>query len=169
MIRRAKHEDLECLMNIYNDAIINTVATFDTEEKDFDDRKKWFEEHLNDPYAIFVEEIDGVVAGYVSLSRYRDRKAFDGSVEISIYLHKDYRGQGVGTRLMQFILDFAKKNKKINTVVSLITGENIISCKLHEKFDFVYCGELKKVGFKFGKWLDLKIYQIIYERDEMNG
>ncbi|SER96536.1 GNAT family N-acetyltransferase [Lachnobacterium bovis] len=169
MIRRARYEDICQLMDIYNEAIINSIATFDTEEKSFDERKRWFEEHLEDPYVIFVKEIDGVAVGYASLSRYRDRKAFDGSVEISIYLHKDYRGQGIGKELMEFVLDFAQKNKKINTVVSLITGENISSCKLHEKFGFKYCGELKKVGFKFNKWLDLKVYQIIYERDEMNG
>lgn len=165
MIRVAKETDIERLMNIYNEAIENTIATFDLEKKSLDDRKVWFKDHINNPYIILVEEIDGVVAGYASLSRYRDRKAFDKTVEISIYIAPEYRGRGIGSRLMKEILDYAKNNKKVEVVVSLITGENAGSCHLHEKFGFEYCGEFKSVGTKFGKNLDLKFYQIIYERD----
>lgn len=63
-------------MDIYNEAILHTTATFDTEVKDMENRKAWFAEH-NGRYVIYVDVEDGKVAGYASLSRYRDRKAFD--------------------------------------------------------------------------------------------
>ncbi len=163
MIRKAELRDLEQLKNIYNDAILHTVATFDTEVKDDANRKQWFEDHEISPYVIFVEEQEGVIRGYASLSRYHDRKAFDKTVEISIYIDAAYRGQGIGTLLMEYTLEYAKEHPDIVTVVSLVTGENATSIYLHKKFDFAYCGQLKNVGYKHGRWLDLNSYQIIYE------
>lgn len=163
MIRKARLSDLEQLKNIYNDAVLHTVATFDTEVKDDENRLKWFREHEVEPYVIFVEERDGQVCGYASLSQYRDRKAFDRTVEISIYIDKAFRGQGIGKALMAHTLEFAKNHADITTVVSLVTGENAASIHLHELFGFEYCGQLKRVGYKHGKWLDLNSYEIIYE------
>ena len=77
--------------------------SFDTEVKDMENRKAWFTEH-NGRYVIYVDVEDGKVAGYASLSRYRDRKAFDPAVEISIYVHKDYRGRGIGRSLMEMCI-----------------------------------------------------------------
>ncbi len=164
MIRKAKPEDLEQLKNIYNDAILHTVATFDTEVKDDRNRLRWFQEHEVSPYVIFVEEQDEKICGYCSLSQYRDRKAFDRTVEISLYIDAAYRGQGIGKSLMEHTLEFAAKHPDITTVISLVTGENATSIHLHDVFGFEYCGQLKKVGYKFGKWLDLNAYQIIYEK-----
>ena len=164
MIRRAALNDLEQLKNIYNDAILHTVATFDTEVKDDANRLQWFREHEKEPYVIFVEERDGEVCGYCSLSQYRDRKAFDRTVEISLYIDEKYRGQGIGKSLMAHTLDFASKHPAITTVISLVTGENATSIHLHELFGFEYCGQMRKVGLKFGKELDLNAYEIIYEK-----
>lgn len=163
MIRRAVRSDIPQLMDIYNDAIIHTTATFDTETKDMENRVAWFEEHQGH-HVIFVYEVDGCVAGYASLSRYRERKAFDSAVEISIYIHKDYRGRGIGRSLMQETLSFAEKCEAIETVISLITSENEASICMHENFGFSYCGQIRNAGIKFGKKLSLNAYQIIYDR-----
>lgn len=163
MIRRARRRDIPELMDIYNDAILHTTATFDTETKDMENRTAWFEEHVGN-YVIYVYEEAGRVAGYASLSRYRDRKAFDSAVEISIYIHKDYRGRGIGGRLMEETLAYAKACEQIETVISLITSENEVSIRLHEHFGFSYCGQIKNAGVKFGKKLSLNAYQIIYDR-----
>lgn len=163
MIRRAENADIPALMEIYNDAVLHTTATFDTEIKDIENRRAWFAEHTG-RHIIYVYEEDGCVAGYASLSRYRDRKAFDGAVEISIYIHKDHRGRGIGHSLMQETLAYAKQCTDIETVISLITSENAASIHLHEKFGFVYCGQIRHAGVKFGKTLNLNAYQIIYDR-----
>ena len=163
MIRRAELRDIPELMEIYNEAILNTTATFDTEVKDYENRLAWFLEHTG-KYLILVKELDGRIAGYASLSRYRDRKAFDAAVEISVYIHKDYRGRHVGQELMEEILAFAKECQEIETVISLITGNNAVSIYLHEKFGFSFCGQIRNAGNKFGEKLSLNAYQIIYER-----
>jgi phosphinothricin acetyltransferase len=163
MIRRAELKDIPALMDIYNDAILHTTATFDTEVKDYENRLAWFHEHTGH-YVILVCEKDGRIAGYASLSRYRDRKAFDPAVELSIYIHQDYRGQGFGNRLMEHILAIAGDCSKIQTVISLITSENETSIHLHEKYGFIYCGQIRNAGVKFGKTLSLDAYQIVYDR-----
>lgn len=163
MIRRAEIKDIPVLMEIYNDAILHTTATFDTETKDYENRLAWFHEHTG-RYVIYVYEEAGAVMGYASLSRYRDRKAFDPAVEISIYIHGEYRGRGIGRKLMEQTLNYAKECEEIGTVISLITGENEVSIHLHEKFGFSYCGQIRNAGVKFGKSLNLNAYQIIYDR-----
>lgn len=164
MIRRAEIKDIPVLMEIYNDAILHTTATFDTETKDYKDRLAWFHEHTG-RYVIYVYEEAGAVMGYASLSRYRDRKAFDPAVEISLYIHGEYRGRGIGRKLMEQALAFAKECREIGTVISLITSENEVSIHLHESMGFSYCGQIRNAGVKFGKNLNLNAYQIIYDRE----
>ena len=164
MIRKAELKDIPAVMDIYNDAILHTTATFDTEIKDYEDRLAWFQAHTGQ-YVIFVYEEAGTVAGYASLSRYRERKAFDPAVEISIYIHAGYRGRGIGRSLMEKTLQYAKECPQIGTVVSLITSENEVSIRLHERFGFSYCGQIRQAGVKFGRKLGLNAYQIIYDRE----
>lgn len=152
-------------MEIYNDAILNTTATFDTEIKDYENRLAWFLEHSGQ-YVIFVYEEAGVIAGYASLSRYRDRRAFDPAVEISVYVHKEYQGRGIGRMLMRETMRFAEECPQITTVISLITSENERSIRLHEQFGFVFCGQLRDVGVKFGRKLSLNAYQVIYLKEK---
>jgi phosphinothricin acetyltransferase len=173
MIRKATEADIPQLRDIYNDAILHTTATFDTEIKNMENRKAWFAEHEKNPYLLLVDveptsgeyahggnEESGEVKGYASLSQYRERKAFDRTVEISVYIAEKYRGQGVGKALMKTILQLAQENPAIHTVVSLIEGSNAASIHLHETLGFTYCGQLRHVGYKFDRWLDLNIYQM---------
>lgn len=160
-IRKARLADLPQLQAIYNDAVLHSTATFDLSPRDDADRLAWFQAHQG-KYLLLVYETDGVIAGYASLSRYRERPAFDGAVELSIYLHPDFRGQHIGHALMQKILAFAEQRPDIDTVISLITSENALSIHLHEAFGFSLCGVIRHCGRKFGRCLDLSIYQITF-------
>ncbi len=162
LIRKAQLADLPQLKDIYNDSVLHSTATFDLSPRDDADRLAWFQAHQGEKYLLLVYEADGVIAGYASLSRYRERPAFDGAVELSIYLHPDFRGQHIGSQLMQKILAFAEQQPDIDTVVSLITSENAVSVHLHETFGFSLCGSIRKCGKKFGRYLDLSVYQIIF-------
>lgn len=160
MIRKAHKDDVKRITEIYNEVVANSAATFDLEEKSLEDRAAWMEEHKgNHPLLVYVA--DGTVVGYASLSSYRERKAFDATVELSVYLDSRYRGRRIGTELMEAILLEAKKCEDIHTVVSVITGGNEASQKLHESFGFDFCGTVREAGYKFGKYLDIDTYQLI--------
>ena len=90
--------------------------------------------------------MDDVVVGYASLSPYRTKDAFKSTVELSIYIHQEYRGKGVASKLMAHILEYAKETETLHTVVSVITAGNAASTALHERFEFTYCGLTPQVG-----------------------
>ena len=151
IIRKAKKEDLKELLDIYNYEVEHGVATFDLETKTLEEREEWFYSHNVDNHPLIVAEIDGNIAGYASLSSYREKEAYKSTVELSIYIGVSYRKKGVATALMDSILDEAKRDERTHTVISVITSGNEGSKKLHEKFGFEFCGTLKEGGIKFGK------------------
>ena len=71
-----------------------------------------------------------------------------------------HRRKGIGDQLMQAILDYARQRDDIYTVVSVITGDNEKSIRMHEKYGFEDCGRLKEVGMKFGRRLDVVNLQL---------
>ena len=160
IIRKAEIKDIEKLREIYNYEINNGVATFDIGEKSYEDRLAWFNEHKNH-YPMIVYEDEGEVMGFATLSQYRNRAAFNSTVEISVYVDVNHRKKGVASALMEAIIKKAKEDSEIHTVVAVITSENIVSIKLHEKFGFTYCGEIKEVGKKFGRYLGVTNMQLL--------
>lgn len=160
IIRKAKIEDLKELLEIYNYEVKNGVATLDLEEKTLDEWERWFYAHNVDNHPLFVAEIEGDIAGYASLSSYREKEAFKTTVELSIYIGKKYRKQGIASALMKFIIEEAKKDERTHTVVSVITSGNEASEKLHKKFGFEFCGTIKEVGIKFEKYRDIDNYRL---------
>ena len=162
-IRPAKENDLEAITHIYNQAIIRTTATFDTEPKKSDDMLKWLHQHGN-THPVLVAENDNVV-GWASLSKWSERCAYDSTVELSFYVDEDHRGKGIGKKLLNVITNEGK-NKKFHTIISRITQDNKISIKLHEDAGYKFTGTLFEAGKKFGKYLDVLFYQIIFKENE---
>ena len=108
-----------------------------------------------------VAEQEGTITGWASLSPYSERAAYDRTVEVSVYVHKDYRGNGIGSQLLELITLQGKECGN-HTVISRITQGNAISVHLHEKFGYRIVGTLKECGFKFGSYLDVIILQLVY-------
>lgn len=160
IIRKGKIEDLKELLEIYNYEVEHGVATLDLEPKTLEEWKGWFYVHNVDNHPLIIAEIDNHVAGYATLSSYREKEAFKTTVELSIYIGKDYRKRGIATTLMESILEEAKKDKRTHTVVSVITSGNEASKKLHEKFGFEFCGTIKEVGIKFGEYRNIDNYRL---------
>ena len=160
-IRRAVIDDVQDCLNIYNYEVEHGVATLDLEPRTLEEWHEWYNAHSDEHHPIIVGTIDDVVVGYASLSPYRLKDAFKSTVELSIYIHQDYRGQGVATRLMEHILEMAKADTMIHNVVSVITAGNEGSTKLHNRFGFTYCGLTPEVGFKHGKYQDTETYVLL--------
>ena len=160
IIRKAERKDLPALLEIYNYEVLHGVATLDLSPKTPQEWGKWFEEHNTKNHPLFVAETEGHIAGYVSLSSYRDKEAYRSTVELSLYVGVDDRNKGVATALMQYIIEEAEKEEATHTVVSVITAVNEASKKLHQKFGFEYCGTIKEVGIKFGAYRDIENYRL---------
>lgn len=153
-------KDLGAITEIYNEAVLKTVATFDTEPKTVEEQKPWFESHdLRHP--ILVAEQDDAIVGWASLSKWSDRCAYSDTGEISVYVKEERRRKGTGKKLIQEILDQGQK-VGLHTVVARIAESNEISVRLHEAFGFEHIGTMKEVGRKFGKLLDVYLMQKIY-------
>lgn len=163
MIRQAKIEDLPELLAIYNYEVEHGVATFDLNPKTMKERQEWFDAHNRDNHPLIVAELGGHVAGYASLSAYREKEAYRSTVELSVYVGAEYRGQGVATELMQEILKLARQDADTHMVVSVITAGNEASIRLHEKFGFAFCGTIHALGRKFGEYLDIENYELMVD------
>ena len=161
VIRPITKDDIAACLDIYNYEVVNGVATLDLEARTLLEWQEWYEAHSDEHHPIVVGTIDGIVAGYASLSPYRTKDAFKSTVELSIYIHQEYRGRGVASKLMAHILDHAKETDTLHTVVSVITAGNAASTALHERFGFTYCGLTPQVGFKHGKYQDTETYALL--------
>lgn len=159
-IRSATEKDLSAILDIYNEAVRNTTATFDTSERTFEQQLEWFRKHkANHP--ILVAEENNIIIGWASLSPWSDRCAYETTVEVSVYVHHEHRGKKVGSQLLEVITLEGGKVKN-HTVISRITSENKSSIHIHEKIGYRHVGTLKEVGIKFGKLLDVEMMQYLY-------
>lgn len=160
LIRKAETKDLNALLDIYNYEVENGVATFDLHPKTMEQWEVWFSLHNRENHPLIVAEKDGSVVGYASLSSYREKEAYRTTVELSLYVSPSHRRQGIATELMEVLLELAKNDDSIHAVVSVITGGNEASIKLHKRFGFTFCGTLHQVGVKFGRYLDIVHYEL---------
>lgn len=159
MIREASEKDLKGILEIYNDAILNTTAIYAYKIQSLEEKKQWYEKKKQDGYPLLVFEKNNTVVGFATFGPFRDWPAYKYTIEHSIYVHKDYRNQGIATKLMKEIIKIANE-REYATVVAGIDAANEVSIKMHEKIGFKYSGTVTKAGFKFGKWLDLAFYQL---------
>ena len=157
-IRYAREGDVPALREIYNYEVLHGTATFDTEEKDMADRLAWFRAH-RDGYPLLVAERDGGIGGYATLSPYGVRPGYRPCAELSVYIHPDHRRNGLAEALSRELLRLAEEDERLHLVVSVITGGNAASVRLHEKLGFVPAGILHGAGYKLGKELDVYLYE----------
>lgn len=161
VIRKAEERDMEALLSIYNYEVEHGVATFDLNPKSMEERMEWFYAHNVDNHPLLTAELDGRAVGYASLSPYRDKEAYRETVELSVYVDPEFRRRGVARELMAAITKEARERQDIHTVISVITGGNEASIRLHQAFGFVHCGTMREVGSKFGRLLDIDNFQLM--------
>jgi L-amino acid N-acyltransferase YncA len=159
-IRPARPDDLGAITEIYNEAILTTNATFDTETQTEDEQRIWFSHH-NSKHPIIVAEEGGIIIGWASLSEWSNRCAYADTTENSVYVKKEFWGKGVGRSLLEQLLREGEK-AGLHTVIARITEGNEVSIHLHESLGFEHIGIMKEVGKKFGKLLDVYLMQKIY-------
>ncbi|WP_445491030.1 GNAT family N-acetyltransferase [Niallia sp. 03133] len=159
MIRTIQEPDLPEILEIYNDAILNTTAIYDYTPHTLEDRKKWYKQKREAGFPILVMEEDNKVVGFATYGTFRPWPAFKYSIEHSVYVHKDARKKGIGTILLKELISIAEK-EGYKTIVAGIDADNEKSIIVHKKLGFYHSGTIHNAGYKFGKWLNLAFYQL---------
>ena len=160
-IRRATRADVPALLAIYNEAVLNTTATADYEPRSLESRYEWFDEHAREGYPILVaRDAQCGVVGWSSLSRYKERIGYRFTAESSIYIHRDWRGRGIGKQLMLPLIEAARA-MGLHAIVAGVSGDNEASLKLHAGLGFEKVAHYRETIWKFGKWLDVVYFEMI--------
>lgn len=158
-IRLANESDLRGVLEIYSHYVLNSTFSLEETPPDLDEVKKRYLTSVERGMPYLVAKIGDKVVGFCYAFPYRVRSAYKYTVEESVYVHKDFRGKKIGDMLLRELVEQCKK-KGFKQVVGVIVGiENEDSIKLHKKLGFLEVGLLKKVGFKFEKWIDIIIMQ----------
>ena len=151
------------ILDILNDAIVHSTALYDYQPRQMQNMVSWFEAKRAGNFPVIgIEDAQGQLLAFGSYGTFRAFPAFKYTVEHSVYVHKDQRGQGLGPRIMQAVIEAAKA-QQIHALVGAIDASNAASIALHEKLGFKHVGTLPEVGFKFGRWLDLAFYQLLLD------
>jgi len=157
-VREATDGDLEAILAIYNDAVINTTAVFDLTPRDMEAQRNWFSAKQSSKMPVLAAVQDGAVVGFASYGIYRPWAAYLYSVENSIYVAPEHRGEGIGTMLLAALLKRAEA-ENYHTMIAGIEATNTASVKLHARQGFTEAGLFREVGWKFDRWLDLVFLQ----------
>ena len=156
----ATKQDLNRIIEIYNWAIENTSATFDTDSKTIQSQFGWFESH-DEKHPVIVARKNGRVLAWGSISPWSDRCAYSGTGEISFYVDPDFHRKGIGFNILKRLIEIGKE-KNFRTLVSRIAGKSEASVHLHKKLGFSNIGTMKNVGKKFDEIIDVHLMQILF-------
>jgi phosphinothricin acetyltransferase len=157
-IREASEADLPGLLAIYNDVIATSTAIYSSTAVSLDERVRWWHERTAQGYPVLIARDAGGVAGFASFGDFRAWPGYRFTVEHSVHVRGDGRGRGTGTRLLQQLLGRAAALGK-HVMVAGVDAANSASIRFHQRLGFQQSGQLREVGYKFDRWLDLVFLQ----------
>jgi len=155
----AEPTHIAAILDIYNEAVRNTTASYDYEPHTLEQRMRWFEQHQQLALPVFValNNTDQVV-GWGSLSKFREKIGYQHSVEYSLYVAADQRRRGIGRLLLLALIESARNLGK-HVIIGGVDASNEASLQLHQSLGFEQIAHFKQVGYKFDRWLDLVFLQ----------
>ena len=160
LIRSANPADVPGILNIYNDVIATSTAVYSEIPVTLANRLAWREERLNVGYPVLVAADDHTILGFASFGDFRTFPGYRFTVEHSVHVAENHRGQGLGKALVAALLPLAIAQKK-HVMIGGIDADNAASIAMHERLGFSRVALLPQVGYKFGRWLDLVFMQKI--------
>ena len=146
-------EDWDSVSSIYEEGILTGNATF---QETVPSWEEWDENHLKG--LRFVARVNGKVLGWTALSAISSRCVYKGVAEVSVYISKDARGMGIGSRLLERLIEQSEE-KGYWTLQSGIFPENEASLQLHKKYGFIVVGKREKIGKLNGVWRDVLLLE----------
>ncbi len=160
IIRAVSAEDIPGICAIYNHYIEQTAVTFETRTVPQGEMTARIARITGAGYPFYTALCGGEVAGYCNLHEFNSKQAFCRTAEISIYLHPDMQGHGLGSALMGRLIG-GLDPEAFHTIIAGITLPNAASVAIHEKFGFKQVGYMKETGRKFDRWYDVGYWQLL--------
>lgn len=157
-LRPARPADAEAIRAIYNAEVLGSTVTFDIVPRSHEQQLAWIAEHQGPHPALVALDGDGAVAGFGSLSPFRDRPGYATTVEDSVYVAESHRGRGVGGLVLTELVTLAGRHG-FHSIIARTSGDNEPSIALHRAAGFDLVGVEREVGRKFGRWIDVAILQ----------
>ncbi|MEC5144080.1 Putative phosphinothricin acetyltransferase YwnH [Chitinophaga sp. 180180018-2] len=155
--RHAAITDLPRIVDIYNSTIAGRMVTADTDPVSVESRLPWFNAHNTTNRPVWMIDADGQNIGWMSFQSFYGRPAYNGTVEVSIYLHESSRGKGYGKKILQYAIGIAPQ-LAIDTLMGLIFAHNLPSIKLFMDMGFEEWGHLPEIAILDGEKRSLKIF-----------
>lgn len=159
-VRPAELADAEAIAAVYNVEVLESTATFDLTPRSLEDQRTWQIERSGAHAVLVALDDDGVLAGFASLSPFRDRPAYNTTVESSVYVAKSHRRQGIARHLMIDLIATAQSHG-FHSIVARIADSQQASLELHEDMGFELVGVEREIGRKFGRWLNVSVMQVL--------
>lgn len=152
-VRDAIEGDAAAIAAIYGHHVLHGTASYEVEAPSVSETRAKIRRIKGENWPFLVAEVDGLVCGYAYVTQFRDRAAYRFTAEDSIYVDARRTGGGIGRRLLEALLE-QSACKGFRTIVAVIGGAEPASIGLHLALGFTEVGRLRRVGFKFGRWLD---------------
>lgn len=161
IIRYAEQRDAEQLNELYNHYIRTSIATFDIEPWPLEKRERWIESHpprSRHIILVALEDDDSTLLGFAASSTFRDKAAYDSSVESSIYIAPEDARRGIARSLYTKLLDTLRE-RSVHRVYACLAVPNEPSVRLHESLGFRFVGQFSESGYKHGTYRDIQWFE----------
>lgn len=159
IIRPRTDADMPAITQIYAHHVLNGASSWELSPPDVAEMTKRAHALESGNFPYFVAEVDGVIAGYTYAGAYRPRPAYRYTVENSVYINDQLRRGGIGTALLQQLIDACTALGFRQMIGIIGDSQNLQSIRFHEKMGFTHVGTVKNIGFKFDRWMDQVLLQ----------
>lgn len=162
MIRLASTADAAAIATLYNHYVTHSTITFEEQAVDGEEMARRIASvGAQLPWYLF--ERDGQIVGYAYATPWRARSAYRFSVESTVYVAHDCVGQGIGRQLYRALIGDLRQ-RQLQVVIGGIAQPNDASVALHERLGFEQVAMFKRVGRKFGRWIDVGYWELLLSR-----
>lgn len=158
-IRPATDADLRAILDIYNEQVLNSTATFDLEPRTMEAQREWVKQ-FEGPYVLLVAEEGGEVVAWGCLHPFGGKPGYRFSTENSVYVRVDRRRGGLGRVMLEALIEAGRTNG-FHTIISRIAGDNPASVTLHAELGFEQISIEREIGRKFDRWIDVVVMQLM--------
>lgn len=158
LTRLASIGDIRQITEIYNEGILDRIATLESNPKTMEEMERWFTSRGERYKVIVAEDEEGKIIGWASLNVFNVRESYQGVSDLSIYIRREERGKGLGKQLLTALIKIAKQAGFHKLVLSTFSY-NLAGQRLYESVGFTKVGTYIKQGMLDGKWIDMTIME----------